>query len=263
MKKRWLAMLVVGCMLIGSMGMTAMAENETGGENGASAEQENDALASQENNTPAEQDGSTVQDNGTTPTDTTNGNELDSNGSGTIVDGEHTFTIENRMLTKYEGPGGEVTIPEGVTGISLVSSDLDQGINSVFADCNNAFSVKIPSSMTEIGSDAFRECTNLTAVTLPEGLTRIGDRAFGNCKSLTAIALPDSVTYIGEMAFAYSGFESIIIPGTLLRGENFFECLNLKQVIIKSDIIVQFHASGEPFQNSAVTDVTVADGNVI
>ena len=75
------------------------------------------------------------------------------------------FVIENGVLKKYNGPGGEVVIPEGVT---------------------------------EIGWGAFQNCTGLQQVTLPKGLTAIKMRAFAGCTSLTEIDLPDSVSEIVE-----------------------------------------------------------------
>lgn len=80
------------------------------------------------------------------------------------------FVIENGVLTKYTGPGGDVAIPEGVT---------------------------------EIGKSAFYDCAGLTSVTIPEGVTVIGDYAFRGCTSLTSVTIPASVTEIAENAFDY------------------------------------------------------------
>ena len=60
--------------------------------------------------------------------------------------------------------------------------------------------VKIPSSVTEIGSRAFYCCTNLSAVELNEGLKRIGDYAF-SLTCLKEVVLPSSVEYVGDTAF--------------------------------------------------------------
>lgn len=51
------------------------------------------------------------------------------------------FRVEEGVLVKYRGPGGNVTIPEGVTSI---------------------------------GDSAFNGCESLTSVTIPEGVTIIG-----------------------------------------------------------------------------------------
>ena len=101
------------------------------------------------------------------------------------------FTIENGVLTKYNGSGGDVEVPEGVTEIG----------NWAFLDCTGLTSVTIPDSVTSIGLCAFSGCTGLTAVTIPNGVTYIGDLAFSGCTGLTAVNLSDSVTEIWYSAF--------------------------------------------------------------
>ena len=78
------------------------------------------------------------------------------------------FVIENGILKKYTGSGGDVVIPEGVT---------------------------------TIGGWAFFYCTGLSRVVMPEGVTSIGKRAFRACKSLSSVVIPQSVVSIGENAF--------------------------------------------------------------
>ena len=79
------------------------------------------------------------------------------------------FIIENGILKKYIGLGGDVVIPEGVF---------------------------------VIGDGAFRYCSRLTSITIPAGVTSIGNNAFELCQSLTSIIIPDSVTSIGWNVFS-------------------------------------------------------------
>ena len=101
------------------------------------------------------------------------------------------FVIENSVLIKYTGPGGDVVIPDGVTEI---------GYNA-FYNCSSLTSVVIPGGVTRIGGHAFWNCEDLAGVTLPEGLTVIGDWAFYGCKSLAGMTIPASVKEIGDGAF--------------------------------------------------------------
>ncbi|MGP8199388.1 MAG: leucine-rich repeat domain-containing protein [Limisphaerales bacterium] len=62
-------------------------------------------------------------------------------------------------IISYSGPGGAVTIPSTINGLSV----------------------------TSIGQNAFQNCSNLTSVTLPAGVTNIGTQAFYECGNLTSI----------------------------------------------------------------------------
>ena len=70
------------------------------------------------------------------------------------------FIIENGVLKKYVGPGGDVVIPEGVKSV---------------------------------GGKAFYDCGNLRSVTIPEGVTNIGRFSFCYCQNLVHMTIPDSV----------------------------------------------------------------------
>ena len=72
------------------------------------------------------------------------------------------FRIEAGVLKEYYGPGGQVTIPAGVTGI---------------------------------GEDAFLKCTALTGLTLPEGVEYIDRSAFSGCWGLKEVTLPKSFRF--------------------------------------------------------------------
>ena len=73
-------------------------------------------------------------------------------------------------------------------------------------------SVKIPSSVTEIGEFAFSGCSSLTSVNIPSSVTEIGGGAFEYCSSLTGVKIPSNVTSIGERAFSgCSGLKSIYV----------------------------------------------------
>lgn len=78
------------------------------------------------------------------------------------------FEINNGVLLRYNGSGGDVVIPDGVT---------------------------------EIGNRAFAFCTEVTSVHFPEGLVKIGDYAFQGCFMTRFLNLPSSVTYVGKDAF--------------------------------------------------------------
>ncbi len=103
------------------------------------------------------------------------------------------FVITKKgVLTKYNGPGGDVTIPEGVTAIG----------ERAFYDCKSLKSVTIPKGVTEIGGFAFRGCRNLQKVVAPESVSTIGRYAFADCGSLKNLTIPGRVNEIGKSAFS-------------------------------------------------------------
>ena len=55
------------------------------------------------------------------------------------------------------------------------------------------FSVKLPETITYIGSDAFRKCENLSFINLPENVESIGDGAFEGCKNIVFIHIPSRI----------------------------------------------------------------------
>lgn len=105
---------------------------------------------------------------------------------------EDDFIIENGILSKYNGPGGDVIIPDGVTRIG----------KNAFSRCQNLISVQIPEGVTSIGEYAFFECRSLLNATMPSSLERIEMLAFDHCTSLKEINFPENLTWIGGGAFA-------------------------------------------------------------
>ena len=121
------------------------------------------------------------------------------------------FVIENGVLKKYTGSGGDVVIPESVTSIGA----------SAFWGCSSLTSVVIPESVTSIGDWAFEGCKGLADangfviiqnalhdyygkggdVVIPEGVTSIGASAFWECSSLASVVIPESVTSIDRETF--------------------------------------------------------------
>ena len=111
------------------------------------------------------------------------------------------FIIEDGVLTSYNGPGGNVVIPDSVMSID----------EEAFMWCSSLTSVTIPDSVTSIGNGAFSGCSSLKNVVIPDGVTEIGYYAFSDCSSLTSVTIPDSVTSFGDWAFAINGgFKGVI-----------------------------------------------------
>ncbi len=149
-------------------------------------------------------------------------------GTACAVD-ESDFTIENGVLTKYNGTATEVVIPDGVTSIG----------NNAFDRCKTLTSITIPDSVTSIGDSAFKSCTSLTSITIPNSVTMIGNEAFSFCESLTSITIPNGVTKIGYEAFYdCTKLTSITMPNSVTNiDRNVFSfCESLSSITIPNSI---------------------------
>ena len=96
--------------------------------------------------------------------------------------------------------------------------------------------IKIPNTVTSIGSFAFYGCKGLPSVTIGNGVTSIGSGAFYNCPGLTNVTIPDSVTRIGDWAFSSCiSLMNVTIGNGITNIDEyaFYNCNALKGLIFK------------------------------
>ncbi len=103
-------------------------------------------------------------------------------------DGTYEYELDesgNATITCYNGPGGDLTIPDTLDGHPVTSIG-----DEAFSCRYELTSVTIPAGVTSIGNDAFGCRYELTSVTIPAGVTSIGNDAFGCCYALKDIWFP-------------------------------------------------------------------------
>ena len=105
-------------------------------------------------------------------------------------------------------------------------------------------SVKIPKSVTKIGSEAFRGCRKLESIEIPDSVKEIGEKAFRG-SHLASVVIPDSVTKIGDKAFVYTDINELSHPlltikngiaikdGTVLYSANYTSNVTLPDGVTK------------------------------
>jgi cytoskeletal protein RodZ len=99
--------------------------------------------------------------------------------SGTVSNG-------NVTITRYNGPGGDITVPSTLGSFLVISIDY-----GAFAGRASLTSVVIPDSVAAIGSYAFEGCTSLTSVVIGVSVTFIGISAFYNLHNTAIIYVPN------------------------------------------------------------------------
>ena len=120
-----------------------------------------------------------------------------------------------KVLYKYKGTipaNTNIVIEDGTLGIA------DEAFyNNVGHNYKNLTSIKLPTSLVNIGESAFYGCSGLTSIVIPQGVNNIGDYAFSRCTALEGdIIIPEGVTKIGDNVFSYcSNLHSVTIPNTV------------------------------------------------
>ena len=242
MKRKLMALMLAGIMVIQSAGTSWAAEFTDGAnvEYGDSSENGNEEAFSDEQ-TEAEdfEDDSPEKD-------LTEEAEVPAMASGDTSDENVKVSFDNGTLT-ISGSGEITRALIENCGHSLEEIQkviLKMGVMSIgdyaFLGCNNLNSIEIPNSVTSIGDYAFLGCNNLSSIEIPNGVTNIGVSTFEQCSSLSSIKIPNSITSIGAWAFwGCSSIKSIEIPNSVANiGDLAFgHCSNLKSVEIPSSVM--------------------------
>ncbi len=85
---------------------------------------------------------------------------------------------------------------------------------TLYINGENAKSIVIPPSVTEIGDYTFALCANVESVTFPSNITHIGKGVFYGCRKLSNLVIPESVVYVDTKAFAnMNGLKRITFTG--------------------------------------------------
>ncbi len=145
------------------------------------------------------------------------------NEANQTTDDGFTLNDAGTEVISYNGNGGAVSIPAGVTTI-------DSG---VFSNQTNITSVSMPDTVNNIGTGVFSGCTGLSSVSLSGNLSSIPANTFYGCSSLSNVSIPSSVTSIGSSAFyGCRGISSISIPSRVSSIDSgaFDSCKNLSSI---------------------------------
>jgi|GEM_PF-2884072 len=143
------------------------------------------------------------------------------------------FTVEDGVLTKYDGCVAVLSVPGTVNGETITEIG-----DSAFEDTDGLIQVTLPNNVTGIGEEAFYYCSDLQRVTLPKNLTYLGERAFQWCTSLESIEIPDGITELYTYTFYKCGLKSAVLPKglTSIGWGAFCGCAELSAIEIPDSV---------------------------
>ncbi len=192
---------------------------------------------------------------------------------GLTTIGNYAFST-CKSLTSLSIPASLVSIsPSAFRSCSSITTiDVAEGNTKYDSreDCNaiivtstntlmlGAASTVIPSSVTDIGTNAFYGNTALASLVIPEGVKNIGASAFSGCTGLTRVEMPGTLTTIGSDAF--SGCLKLVRVTlseglTTIESNAFKQCKALTKIRIPST--VTSIATQAFYQSTALVKVAV------
>lgn len=173
------------------------------------------------------------------------GSVVDSNASGGTIDISGVYYIvhikQNRAIVKHVEKdalrGKDIVIPDYVTfkgtkyPVTLVAASAFEN-----AQIN---SVKLPSSLKEIGLKAFR-ATNIKELVIPASVKKVEGSAFAYCPNLTKVTFAASNMELIEGCFAgCHKLQSVTLPASLTRDmtyDMFRDCPMLTTVTLPKNL---------------------------
>lgn len=140
-------------------------------------------------------------------------NTLTISGKGVVYGGFGLWGQEYTGHGSIDSATKKIVINKGITGIS----------DGCFSGMLGLESVKIASSVKNIGDYAFGDCHILKKVTIKKGVKTIQESAFCDCWAIRSIKLPSSIKTIGAKAFLSCSMKNVSVPKSVKSiGQNAF-----------------------------------------
>jgi len=156
--------------------------------------------------------------------------------SAAVAQNEFSYMIPNGtvIITGYNGPGGEVTVPSTINDLPVV------GIrNEAFAYNMRITGLTIPEGVKDVGNKAFFHCVGLASVAIPGSAGSLGGWLFCSCRSLTNATIGEGVTSIGFWEFYWcTSLPEVTIPDSVdsIEYGAFYHCSSLTSVTVGKNV---------------------------
>ncbi len=165
--------------------------------------------------------------------------------------GQKSFYNCTSLSTFNSDEVGTLQLPESIATLqsscfsycAFVNADLSATSitstpGSLFYCTKSLETVKLPSTVTDLGSCSFQTCPKLASVINDDPkYTIVRASCFYGCSELTTIELGNSLTSISQTAFSYAGLRSLTIPAsvTTITDRAFQGCSKLTNLIVEGD----------------------------
>ncbi len=114
------------------------------------------------------------------------------------ADDEWDFDTEYWFLRGYNGPGGDVVVPDQIEGCAVVSIT-----HNVLCDSETITSLKLPGTLESLEEGTGSYNAEMTSVELPESLMVIGPNCFMQDPKLKEITIPAQVCVLETYSLSF------------------------------------------------------------
>ncbi len=136
---------------------------------------------------------------------------------------------------------------------------------AAFKRCTSLTSVKFPTSLKVIESNAFESCGSLSEIVLNEGLCKIEQYAFQYCSALKTLVLPESIQRLGSSFIRGTKIEKLDIPRNLKSMSYLLDGTRIKEIVLPpifSKLTSSLLGSSEYLESLTIEDMGIAKGAI-
>ena len=142
----------------------------------------------------------------------------------------------------------------------IVGNSLE--IGGSFKSCSTLSTVKLPPTVTTIGSYCFHLCKNLREINIPSSVTFIGEGCFSGCSSLLEITIPPNLKTIEKWTFYMcTSLRKIRIPSSVksIRQNAFTKCSSIDELVFESPCNISVIESWTFSECNSLKQINVPD----
>ena len=180
-------------------------------------------------------------------------------------------TLKNEYVVKLivSGPISSTDLnymKQLISGKSLQSIDLEQAQTTsigsgLFQNLNKLLGMKLPQTLTQIGSNAFSQ-TGITMISIPDKVTTIGEDAFAYCNNLQTVLIGKGAKTLSKGAFYESDVKDVYVQTLTPPTLSSYAFSSNPTIHVYASALAKYQASAWAEYGAIVGDLTddIIDG---